>query len=973
MKQPFYRVVSIVCAFTLAASLVPAPALADGGGEPSQKAEISKIDRTCDLSTVVALDVAPESIETSASVEVLASLFDARSLSVPLKSGQFEKWIDRINATSVVRGMYDTLVEATDNDGIEDYLIEDRYLEGAAESDAKYHVVRDAEGVARPCLIFCSGRYTPDDTDEMCSRAEEIGHCICMAYSAFDRDYPDVFWVAPEINYAFLVNKAEGILYGGIYIDDRMRVPQYSDESTLKKSIESRDVWVQDIFNAAPPSNDPEGRVRFFNEWLTKSNEYNTSEDLSSLYSSGTYNDAWECISALEGREGDAGPVCEAYARAFKLLCDRSGISCVLVDGTAISSTGSGGRHMWNYTKLGDDWYAVDSTWNDPRVKGVSGKLSGYEREDYLLVGANTQVGGMPFIESHPVTNSLITGYAFPNGPELSAEKYVRDCGKMGHVTGGTMRQNIVPATCEKNETYDEVTTCKYCQGAMATKKVETPDTAMGHLWDEAWLEVRPATCLASGEEQRVCVRDGSHTEKRPIPATGHKMSAWETVKAATCDEPGSQQRGCSQAGCSYVEEQSQPALEHKWGKWVEQAPACTKAGKKVRVCERDESHVDTVVIPAPGHTVESGKIEGATCTEDGFKSGVCSVCGSVDKQVVLGSALGHSWGAWRVAASATCTVSGVEERTCSRDGSHHDTRVIPAIGHAMGSWTTVRPATCTVPGAEQRRCTHAGCAYSETRATAATGHAFGAYCPNGDAKVGVNGTETATCSKCGARTTRTAAGSALAPAVGQTVSAGGASFAVTGAATVTYAGPASKTATSATVPATVKVSGRTYKVTSISPKAFAGNKRLKSVKIGANVTAVPNGAFSGCTKLTSVSFGNGISSVGSKAFYGCKSLKLVTLGSKVTSIGTSAFQNCSKLAKVTVKSKSLKSIGKSAFAGCKKLKAVTLKTTKLKSVGKNAFKGTAKKLTVKVPKAKVRAYQKLFKSKGSKTVRVKK
>ncbi|WP_288071019.1 leucine-rich repeat protein, partial [Adlercreutzia caecimuris] len=66
-----------------------------------------------------------------------------------------------------------------------------------------------------------------------------------------------------------------------------------------------------------------------------------------------------------------------------------------------------------------------------------------------------------------------------------------------------------------------------------------------------------------------------------------------------------------------------------------------------------------------------------------------------------------------------------------------------------------------------------------------------------------------------------------------------------------------------------------------------------------------------------------------------------------------------------------LKTVGKSAFAGCKKLKSVSLKTTKLKSVGKNALKGTAKKLAVKVPKSKVRVYQKLFKSKGSKTVRV--
>lgn len=73
------------------------------------------------------------------------------------------------------------------------------------------------------------------------------------------------------------------------------------------------------------------------------------------------------------------------------------------------------------------------------------------------------------------------------------------------------------------------------------------------------------------------------------------------------------------------------------------------------------------------------------------------------------------------------------------------------------------------------------------------------------------------------------------------------------------------------------------------------------------------------------------------------------------------------------MKSAKLKTIGKNAFSGCKKLGTITLKTTKLKSVGKNALKSTKAKLTVKAPKSKVKAYQKLFKNKGSKTVRVRK
>ena len=69
-------------------------------------------------------------------------------------------------------------------------------------------------------------------------------------------------------------------------------------------------------------------------------------------------------------------PVCEGYAEAFKMLCDREGIPCVIV----VGKSGDDG-HAWNYVKMEDGkWYAVDLTWDD--------KSSIYY--DYFLVGANS-------------------------------------------------------------------------------------------------------------------------------------------------------------------------------------------------------------------------------------------------------------------------------------------------------------------------------------------------------------------------------------------------------------------------------------------------------------------------------------------------------------------------------------------------------------------------------------------------------
>ena len=138
---------------------------------------------------------------------------------------------------------------------------------------------------------------------------------------------------------------------------------------------------------------------------------------------------------------------------------------------------------------------------------------------------------------------------------------------------------------------------------------------------------------------------------------------------------------------------------------------------------------------------------------------------------------------------------------------------------------------------------------------------------------------------------------------------------------------PASIIATLSTVPATVKISGVTYKVTAISKNAFKG----------------------------------------------CKKLQKVIVGKNVTSIGTAAFASDKSLVSVVVKSKNLKTIGSKAFYKCKNLKKITLKTTSLKKVGKSTLKGISKKATINVSKKYVKKYKKLFSGKGQKnTVKIK-
>ena len=144
---------------------------------------------------------------------------------------------------------------------------------------------------------------------------------------------------------------------------------------------------------------------------------------------------------------------------------------------------------------------------------------------------------------------------------------------------------------------------------------------------------------------------------------------------------------------------------------------------------------------------------------------------------------------------------------------------------------------------------------------------------------------------------------------------------------TVAYEKSEDKNAKTIAIPATVKIDGVEYRVTSIANNAFK-NSSVTKVTIGANVETIGNGAFTGCKKLKSVTIPKGV-----------------------------------------------KKIGKKAFSGCKSLKKITIKTTLLTSgsVGKKAFSGISSKVKVKVPKSSKKTYTSFLVKKGlPKTAKIK-
>lgn len=63
--------------------------------------------------------------------------------------------------------------------------------------------------------------------------------------------------------------------------------------------------------------------------------------------------------------------VCEGYAKAYKLICDRLGLASIIVVGEALHENGASEAHSWNITRINGITAHTDAAW-DARFGGAS-------------------------------------------------------------------------------------------------------------------------------------------------------------------------------------------------------------------------------------------------------------------------------------------------------------------------------------------------------------------------------------------------------------------------------------------------------------------------------------------------------------------------------------------------------------------------------------------------------------------------
>ncbi|MBR2744789.1 MAG: leucine-rich repeat protein, partial [Clostridia bacterium] len=203
------------------------------------------------------------------------------------------------------------------------------------------------------------------------------------AVNAFNLDYADVFyWDCTKTSISYYGSTFYFKAHNGAsnFLED-----EFNSAAKVEIAYNKVDTKINQIMNGISSDSTDYEIVAIVHDWLVDNLDYDYT------FSTNCHN--------VYGTLVESKPVCEGYARTFKTLMDKYDIPCIIVTGTGINSASSG-AHAWNYVQLDGEWYAMDVTWDDPRINGEGAPSQEWLNQihhTYFLRGANNA----NFISSH--------------------------------------------------------------------------------------------------------------------------------------------------------------------------------------------------------------------------------------------------------------------------------------------------------------------------------------------------------------------------------------------------------------------------------------------------------------------------------------------------------------------------------------------------------------------------------------------
>ena len=221
------------------------------------------------------------------------------------------------------------------------------------------------------------------------------------AVQAVNYDHPELF----HVNFQ---SQAFSRDMRGFTLQLRYLYPQ-----TVAQIVKSKiDAAVSSILNAAKPSAGKPRYIqyRFLHNQFLKLVRY----DYAALANPSSNLEAY----TIAGVFNNHSAVCEGIAKAFKYLCDKSGLYCTLIIGQSIfAQTGTKVEHAWNLVEVDDGLAHIDVTWD---INATT--ASSFNRYDYFCI-ADEDVKADHFYSGYPAALSSKFNYFTANRALISGFK----------------------------------------------------------------------------------------------------------------------------------------------------------------------------------------------------------------------------------------------------------------------------------------------------------------------------------------------------------------------------------------------------------------------------------------------------------------------------------------------------------------------------------------------------------------------
>ena len=244
----------------------------------------------------------------------------------------------------------------------------DSLLVNKAEVFHYYENMGKDEQAMYDAMLMCATDPTNVDNVTVANisvdpRSEDFSNVLLLAYRGLLYDHPELFWL-----YNFTeAEMSFGAPYeqpgNGTYTVYCFFEEPFDDfEEMMTKFNDAADDFLADI----DQSQSDDKIAKDIHDKLIRTVRYNTPvmEDTSI---NGYSNLAHTAYGALvEDSNGTPNyAVCDGYSQAYVYLLQQCGIDATVIVGIAGNTLDDAGGHAWTVVKLGDDWYEVDSTWDD--------------------------------------------------------------------------------------------------------------------------------------------------------------------------------------------------------------------------------------------------------------------------------------------------------------------------------------------------------------------------------------------------------------------------------------------------------------------------------------------------------------------------------------------------------------------------------------------------------------------------------